>query len=196
MEEKDIVGQYRRRILLDSILYIIIILALSIALIFISVLPKETDTYYENYQESDENIEQSMDSFLHSTVPRVEFVYDNGLEKEYVGLTVEELLIEELLILSSDDEYNSSDLEDGIESHITELLSSSFSSAQQYILTVKFDKSDNNGHDEPVIVISNFGRENEPDKSDKAVYTKYIDLTTSGRFKLPGSSIVIKFYLM
>jgi hypothetical protein len=197
MVEKNKIMHDRRRMILDSVLFILILFVLSISLIFISGLDKEPNAYYEKYQTTDENIEQSMNSILSSTVPRAVYTDKSGTQHEYVGNSVEDLLISELVIIASNNDYNRSNLEFVLESEINELLKSSFSQSQDYLLLAKFatDNSNTGSGTEPEVIISNLDDELELKLDVKPIFIKEINTAASDRSDLPGNEIIIELYL-
>ena len=132
----------KHRSILDAVLFFIIVLALSSAMIIISSTIEESNEYYLRYDRSDEYIENSMHTILCSTVPRAAYQDLNGQKTEYVGHSVEQLIITDLAIRNANHgEINFSSLENGIEDELSEKFDFLIADDRNFIITCGYQKA-------------------------------------------------------
>ena len=125
---------HKRRIVLDSVVFLIIVVITSLAMIMISSGLEGSNSYYKNYPGSEEYIEISMQSILSSTVPEVSYYDLVGARTVFSGQTIEGLIQTDLAVRGADTiNFNLSSLEQGLESRIKTTINSVFLN-KNYIL--------------------------------------------------------------
>jgi hypothetical protein len=114
-------------LIVDSLIFLILLLFISISMISFSMTLPDDTTYYNNFTETDEYFEDSMQAFLDSTVPKTEFVSLQNDRTEYTNLKVEQLIIKDLNIRQNGAELvNFDNLEQEIENELAISLNSIF----------------------------------------------------------------------
>ena len=194
----------RTGLVLDAGLFLIILVAVSIALIFISSMPKQSNTYYLEFPESDEYVHDTMGTILDSTVPRVEYSDGAGEGTEYVGMSVEQLVLVDLALRnarSGELNINTSSLEHGIERELGSMLAYSFGHGNNFVFTAAYASEPvvraENGS---VIFISDLAEiELGPDTASEPVYEVRVAAGAAGTKadqRAGNDEVVIRLYLI
>ncbi len=185
----------KHRSILDAVLFFIIVLALSSAMIIISSTIEESNEYYLRYDRSDEYIENSMHTILYSTVPRAAYQDQNGQKTEYVGQSVEQLIITDLAIRNANnDKINFSSMENGIEEELSEKFNFLTADDRNFIITCGYQKAAVvDRHNISALFISNM---NEPPKLEESSSPDYefhltLPMTSSNHPSNTGSEVIL-----
>lgn len=184
----------KSRIITDGIVFFIIILALSFSIIIISSMAQESTGYYENYGDSDDYIENSMQNILSSTVPSVIYQDSTGSQNEYTGQTVERLIQIDLNIRASSNGFNQSSLKLGIGHELEKLLNSAYGVDKSYIFTAVGLRS-SSSESVAEISISNLLSPPQVDGTEP-VFEKQLKLSNGDRAGTDISEVNIRLYLI
>lgn len=197
-EQKSRYREYRKaRLLLDALLFAIILTMISLTLIIVSSMPKETNTFYDNYNETEEYLENMMVTILDSTVSKTSYNDSNGVSTDYIGQTVEQLIFIDLSIRASDDgEFNKSDLERGIEGEINNVLTRALGEGRDFVLSVEILEQSRQSKTENVLIISNILEPPEVKKDVPVFERRYQKLSILTDDQDTPEEIFIKLYLM
>ena len=169
-------------------------------MIITSYQEKDETHYYTEYQTTNEYIEDSMQVFLESTVPRVEYNSNSGSKFEFVDFNFKQLIIEDLQIRQLEEyQTNISSLEQGIENEIIDALDSIFQDTknQDYVFICSYSTDTNDALNvSSKIVISNSFSPSQKIESEALSYEKSIlpdGMKNSGS---ENDEIIVQIYLV
>jgi hypothetical protein len=181
------------RLYIDVAIFFVLILVISSAMIVVSTLPKDNTSYYTEYTETDEYIEESMDNILDSTVPVVSYHSNPKMETQYYDYSFEDLILLDITIrIGQAGEANLTSLETGIESELKNLLDQSLGEHSGYILTAIEGNSQNNSIS---IIISNQPGAVFPVNSGEPDFEKQLISSYSREDGDKDPGIIIRLYL-
>ena len=189
----------RTRIILDALIFLIILLAVSLSMIIISSALEEPKNFYVDYSNSNEYIDHSMQSILHSTVPKTEYYNIKGERTEYIGQSIERLIIIDLNIRSScagDSNFNQSSLEMGIESELEAALNIILGDDTKYVFAAEIKKSDNSEVNDAEFILSNAVNPPEIEESTPSYEKHLTPPIDSLGINIDTSLVMIKLYLI
>jgi hypothetical protein len=206
-KENDNLSYLKRkkiRLVLDAVLFVLILFFLSLSILLVSSDFGEDIDYYVNYNETDEYIEYSTQAIFDSTVPRVTYQDLNHHKTEFIGQSVENLILQDLNIrLSGGLDLNETNLEQNLEQAILTTFNQVFEKDTKFVLTAgKFaQKPSANDVPELEIVITNSNIDFEPENNEgflknyDTVFEKFIENINIDND--PTSDVVvIKLYLL
>jgi len=192
------------RLILDAVLFVLILFSLSLSILLLSSEFGEDIDYYVGYHETDEYIEYSIQAVFDSTVPRVTYQDLNHHNSEFIGQSVETLILQDLNIrLSGGLDLNETNLEQNIEQAILTTFNQVFEKDTKFVLTAgKFaQKPSADDVPELEIVITNSNIDFELENSEEfrknydTVFEKFIENINIDND--PTSDVVvIKLYLL
>jgi hypothetical protein len=122
--KKDIQPKIRIVHVLDILIFLLIIISLSIGLMVlgIEVDPSEDEIDYSDEFFSENYVEDLNEVLLASTISRVSYIDLNDNETVYIGYSINQLILEDAYLrINSDDSFNLTGLELGLQSRIQEL---------------------------------------------------------------------------
>jgi hypothetical protein len=122
--KKDIQPKIRIVHVLDILIFLLIIISLSIGLMVlgIEVDPSEDEIDYSDEFFSENYVEDLNEVLLTSTISRVSYIDLNDNETVYIGYSINQLILEDAYLrINSDDSFNLTGLELGLQSRIQEL---------------------------------------------------------------------------
>jgi hypothetical protein len=191
-------GPNRSWIMLDAVVFLILMLLVSVALILLSSAPKDPDYYFTNYQETDEYLENSMEMVLSSTVPMATYRDLNGFETEFVDQSMENLIIIDLNIrCSSSDEVNSTSLEHDLEHELMKVLEGVIGSDQEFVFTCSYaSQSGEISVDNSIIFITNLDETYKLKESAKPSFEKHLLASGNGEGNRGGDEVIIRLYFI
>jgi hypothetical protein len=131
--------------LVDSILFIIIVIAVSLMMI-VTGLAEVADDDKPEFENSDEFAKQISNVLLAGTVPRVNYTDMGGRETVYVGSSVKQLLIEDLRIRNNLGPYkapaNEKSLQNSLEPAVSSILSGLLGPSNSFAVNVTWQNED------------------------------------------------------
>ena len=204
IEQKKTGLYYKQRTILDMILFLTIIIALSMSVLFFSFLPRETNVYYIEYQDTEEYMEYSMQTILASTVPKVVYKNNNGIEDEFIDKSIEELILLDLYIRYLDPELNITSLSHGLEQTIKNGLINFLENEHKFVLKAELDLQEQE-QDEQIkdnssnskLIITNLEKLNQFNEHGKPNFKKLVYIPgTELPTVLAENDVVIQLYLI
>lgn len=191
-------GQNTTLILIIT-LFLILSIAVSSYMIYVSSSKSESTKYYTNFQDSTEYTETTMHTLLHSTLPKTTYEDNDGLTSTYIGYSVEHLLIvDSNLRIENDTTLNISNLEEGIEKQIQVFMESSFNNRQDYVLLVQSLNSSNSKDtqlDDYLFVISSLDGKFKIEKlNENPDFQKQLITFEHTKAESEPFELVLKFY--
>ena len=154
----------------------------------------DNTSYYTKYTETDEYIEESMDSILDSTIPVVSYHNLESIETKFYDYTFEELIILDITIRTGQaDETNLTSLGANLEFELKGLLDQSLGEHSGYILTASEVNNQNNSKN---IMISNQPNPVFPTTDDEPDFEKHLILSYSLKEDDKNPEIIIRLYLI
>ena len=181
------------RLYLDIAIFFVLIIVISSAIVIASMIPKDTTSYYTNYTETDEYVEESMDNILASTIPAVSYQSQTNTELQYFDYSFQELILLDMAIRSEgDDDINLTSLETGIESELKDVLDKSLGVHSDYIFIVNEGSSQDNNRS---IVISYQSDIILPSQGDKPNFEKHLIPLYSRDGDRNDLEIIIRLYI-
>ncbi|WP_455392147.1 hypothetical protein [[Eubacterium] cellulosolvens] len=190
----------RSLIILDALVLLILISSVSIAMLWVSSIQKDSTIYYTEYNETDEYVETSMHVVFSSTVPIVTYVDSAGDRTEYAGQSVESLILIDLALRNNKAELlNESNLELGLESAILSFFTSVFGERGDFILWAGFDGYDDINAEEDLakhIMISNLVAPPSIGKDLNPGYETHLTPLSTGKSSSAQNPVVIQLYFV
>ena len=124
---------------LDSVVFIILILTVSLMMIFTGIAESPEDSI-SDFDETNEYSEQIAQTLLTCTIPRINYTDSEGQETIYIGWTVEQLIIEDLKIRNGQKPYKApadiESLRNGLEGAVGRLLDDMVGTSKTFSLQV------------------------------------------------------------
>jgi hypothetical protein len=194
-------------LVLDSIVFLILVLAVSLTMIFTSLTPIKASSHYTQYDQTDEYIETAMQMVFSSTVPKVTYKTPDGITVEFLDVTFLDLIVLDLGIRNDESTvFNSSNLEFGPELGLKNILKLVFGANHDFILWAGFVGSANDAASyagrstDPLsaenIIITTVSDPSEQLLNSPALFEKHLTSKVTEGKGYSDSEVVIKFYLI
>jgi hypothetical protein len=188
----------RTWIMLDAVVFLILMLLVSSALILISSAPRDADHYFTHYHETDEYLENSMEMVLSSTVPKATYRDINGFETEFVDQSIENLILIDLSIRSlASDDLNSTSLEYDLEHELVQALDMVIGSDQDFVFTCSYARQTGEiNNDNSIIFITNLDEPYNIKENAKPSFEKHLLASGSDNGNRSGDEVIIRIYFV
>lgn len=188
----------RTWIMLDAVVFLVLMLLVSVALILISSAPRDADHYFTHYHETDEYLENSMEMVFSSTVPKATYRDMNGFETEFVDQSIENLIIIDLSIRSlASDELNSTSLEHDLEHELMQALDTVIGSDQDFVFTCSYaSQTGEIINDNSIIFITNLDEPYKLKENAKPSFEKHLLASGIDNGNRSGDEVIIRIYFV
>jgi hypothetical protein len=186
-----------RGIVTDALIFFILVIIISLAMIIISSLPKDTDYYYTHYSETDEYIEDSMQTVFSSTAPTVSYTDQFGIETEISSKNMEHLIIIDLDIRNTNtNELNTTSLQEGIEHELSSALTSVYPDTDFVFICAYADDDSKVPDSSTNIYLTNTESSLKPLDGLNPAYERVLTLPESRENGEQNNDIMIRLYLI
>lgn len=188
----------RNWIMLDAVVFLILILLVSVALILISSAPRDADHYFTHYHETDEYLENSMEMVLSSTVPKATYRDMNGFETEFVDQSIENLILIDLNIRSlASDDLNSTSLEHDLEHELMQALDTVIGINQDFVFTCSYSSHTGEINDDnSIIFITNLDEPYNIEENAKPSFEKHLLASGNDNGNRSSDEVIIRIYIV
>jgi hypothetical protein len=172
----------RNWIMLDAVVFLILILLVSVALILISSAPRDADHYF----------------ILYSTVPKATYRDMNGFETEFVDQSIENLILIDLNIRSlASDDLNSTSLEHDLEHELLQALDTVIGINQDFVFTCSYSSHTGEINDDnSIIFITNLDEPYNIEENAKPIFEKHLLASGNDNGNRSSDEVIIRIYFV
>lgn len=190
----------KQLIILDTLVFFILLLAVSYAMVTVSLKPVEPNKYFTEFDETDEFAETFMQAILGTTVPEVNYIDSKGQKTDFTGRTVQDLILIDLAIRAeASSDFNETNLMNNIEERIFEILNSVFHGRSHFLIWVGEEDQDLSASDQNStknIVITSLARVPKVPTDSEPSFEKHLHSPLPTKSDTMTGDIVMRLYFI
>ena len=190
----------KQLIILDTLVFFILLLAVSYAMLAVSLKPDEPNKYFTEFDETDEFAETFMQAILGTTVPETNYIDSKGQKTDFTGRTVEDLILIDLAIRAeASSDFNETHLMNNLEEKIFEILNSVFHGRSHFLLWVGEDEHASSASEQNStmnIVITSLTSTPKVPSDSEPTFEKHLNSPTDTKGDVTPGNFVMRLYFL